>query len=281
MLLDKKAIEDLANIIIGDTLDPDKIHYDGYKGLTPNKSGPQIVNFFNNYGFRDVYQEAIANKKISRLSYAKSKLEELNGSKKLEKMLNEFVYSRNYIHLDFDVDHIAQHINSIIKYNGYELKKIDNEYIVTGSLLSKEEPIQIEATFENIQSKIIDEIRNAKYIIWIAVAWFTDRVIFDELIQKKQEGLNIQVIVSDDGINSSLPFVDHFETFKISPYSMCDNIFHEKFCIIDLQTVIHGSYNWSKKAQYNKEDITTTKSYELAQKYADRFKELKLLNLQG
>ena len=26
---------------------------------------------------------------------------------------------------------------------------------------------------------------------------------------------------------------------------------HHKFCVVDLKKVIHGSYNWTKKAQYN------------------------------
>ncbi len=323
MNLDNRAIEDLADIITGDTPDPDKSDYGPSKKLTKYKSGRDLVAFFNNYGYRDVYENGLPDG-LSRKKYTILKLKELNNTKQMEKLLNDFVFSRNYINTDFDINRIVKHINTLIKYCGYELMEVNNEYIVTGDGLIKDEPVQIEntdfdinrivkhintlikycgyelmevnneyivtgdglikdepvqieTTFEDIQSKVITEIRNAKYTIWVAVAWFTDNILFKELMAKKQEGLNIQIIVLNDQINSVIQFEKYFETYRVSPFGMCENIFHQKFCIIDLQTVIHGSYNWTKKAQFNKEDITTLKNRELAEQYADRFKELKLL----
>lgn len=277
MQLDIKAIEDLSSIIIGETLDPN----DNTKRLTPEKTGRQLVDFFNHYGYRDVYNAPGVRGlpgNLSKKEYTKSKLRDLNNTKNMEKLLNDFIFSRNYIHSNFDIDHIAKYINTIIKYNGYELIKINDEYKVSGNYLIKEEPVQIEVTFEDIQKKIINEIRDAKYTIWIAVAWFTDDILFKELLLKKEEGVNIQVIILQDEINSSIRFEDYFETYRIRPYGIYDNIFHEKFCVIDLQTVIHGSYNWTKKAQFNKEDITTVRNRELAEQYANRFKELKSID---
>ena len=47
-----------------------------------------------------------------------------------------------------------------------------------------------EVLFENIQRQIIDEIRAAKYVIWIAMAWFTDPVLYQELLKKKKRSYN-------------------------------------------------------------------------------------------
>ncbi|MFE4430445.1 phospholipase D-like domain-containing protein [Peribacillus butanolivorans] len=44
-------------------------------------------------------------------------------------------------------------------------------------------------------------------------------------------------------------------------------MYHNKFCIIDLKYIMSGSYNWSKKAQYNKEDYSFTTSREVAEKW--------------
>jgi len=55
-----------------------------------------------------------------------------------------------------------------------------------------------EIHFENIQQQIIDELDNAKYTIWIAMAWFTNKELFDVLVRKKTQGINIQVIVDDN-----------------------------------------------------------------------------------
>lgn len=51
---------------------------------------------------------------------------------------------------------------------------------------------------------------------------------------------------------------------------------HHKFCVIDNQIVIHGSYNWSTSAEMkNNEDITITYGdLDLATTFSIRFKEL-------
>ena len=50
---------------------------------------------------------------------------------------------------------------------------------------------------------------------------------------------------------------------------------HHKFCIIDLKTTIHGTYNWTKAAQYNKETISIDRNRKTAEKFADEFMRLK------
>lgn len=52
---------------------------------------------------------------------------------------------------------------------------------------------------------------------------------------------------------------------------------HHKFCVIDLRTVIHGSYNWTNKAQWNKETISIDVGREIAEKFANEFMSLKKL----
>jgi len=40
--------------------------------------------------------------------------------------------------------------------------------------------------FEQIQKSIIEQITLAKFTIWVAVAWFTDKVLFEHLVTKKK-----------------------------------------------------------------------------------------------
>ena len=143
-----------------------------------------------------------------------------------------------------------------------------------------DEIISKEVHFEEIQQNIISQIKNAKYTIWIAVAWFTDKTLFDELIKKQHEGVNIQIIINDDSINTEhgYDFESNFETYRIPPMGYFGNIMHNKFCIVDLKTVIHGSYNWTKKAQYNQETILVHEDRKLAEQFADKFIELKVSN---
>ena len=50
---------------------------------------------------------------------------------------------------------------------------------------------------------------------------------------------------------------------------------HNKFCIIDLNKVIYGSYNWTGNAKYNNESITITEGREVAEDFANQFIQLR------
>lgn len=102
---------------------------------------------------------------------------------------------------------------------------------------------EYDVVFNEIQETIIQSIRTAKYTIWVAVAWFADREIFDELILKKKQGLDISIITSDEDSNRVLldDLEWNFNTIKVPKQRY--NGLHDKFCIIDFEFVIHGSYN--------------------------------------
>lgn len=161
-------------------------------------------------------------------------------------------------------------------------KKMIGKYPSTGLdefifAIKNSDQLSIEAKFENIKNRITSEIQNAKYLIWVAVAWFTDRDLANELYKKKQQGVNIQIITIDDDINKPLAekLSQYFESYQVSPESEYQNIMHHKFCVIDMKKVIHGSYNWTVKAQYNKETITVSEGKAMAENFADEFLKIK------
>ena len=61
-----------------------------------------------------------------------------------------------------------------------------------------------DVAFDGIKDVIIQGIRNAKYTIWVAVAWFSDRDIFQELLAKKKQGISIRIITSNEKSNMTL-----------------------------------------------------------------------------
>ncbi|WP_039076320.1 phospholipase D-like domain-containing protein [Bacillus sp. MSP13] len=251
-------------------------------------SGPQLVKLFESVGFEDMYEMGkgfvgndLRKSNMSRKEYVINRLKRINNSKKLKEFIEVFF---NAVLIDVDRNTIEDkeekvfiaNLNKIIKSNGYSIEKIEDRYCVMGNE-TYDEPVELETHFEDIQNQIIEEIKRAKYTIWVAVAWFTDQKLFEELVQKKKEGLNVQVIVIDDDINrkSGLRFEDHFETYRLPKQGMYKNIMHNKFCVIDLNTVISGSYNWTKKAQYNDESIDIKHSREATEPYATKFIKLK------
>ena len=132
--------------------------------------------------------------------------------------------------------------------------------------------------FENIKEFITPELNKAKYIIWVAVAWFTDKDLANLLYIKAKQGVNIQIVLNDDKINLTLKekLIEHFEVYFAPSNDKFSKLMHNKFCIIDLEKVIHGSYNWTNKAQYNDETISIIDSRLEAKKFAEQFLEIKL-----
>lgn len=139
------------------------------------------------------------------------------------------------------------------------------------------EAVSQEIHFEDIEDQILDELRDAKYLIWVAMAWFTNPKLFSALQDKKKQGLNIQLVLDDNSKNrnSSLAYEQYFETHWVRIESLYPNIMHDKFCIIDLHKVVHGSFNWTNAANYNKETISVDDNTATARAFADEFIKLK------
>lgn len=266
MTLSDFSIENLKELVTGDSK------------LTPKLTGPELVKHFGNFGIRDVYSwdKGGLPESMSRNEYAAKRMRDLNGTKELKKLIESLVDSRHFISSpSLELERAAEAVNNVIKHDGCRLESVDGIYRVVG--VSGPDTLEVQVHFEDIQQQIIEEVKKARFIVWIAVAWFTDPKLFELLKEKKSSGVNIQVIIIDDEINArtALDFENHFETYRVAKKGFFENIMHHKFCIVDLKTVIHGSYNWTVKAQYNSESISVDTSRELAEKYADQFLKLK------
>lgn len=138
--------------------------------------------------------------------------------------------------------------------------------------------MQTQAYFDDIQLQILYELRKATSSIYIAVAWFTDPEIFEQLCQKAGGGVRVELIIVNDSINrkSGIEYERLRELGGV--FTMVGDkrkgsaIMHNKFCVIDGSTVITGSYNWSRQAQQNSENITIISDHpELAQQFIQEF----------
>ncbi|MBQ6204030.1 MAG: leucine-rich repeat protein [Prevotella sp.] len=111
-----------------------------------------------------------------------------------------------------------------------------------------------------IQNAILKQLFSAQKSIKIAVAWFTNDLLFQPLLLKLQIGLNVEIILNDDEINHSeeegLDFDQFVRLGGILRWNKSKQLMHQKFCIIDDNIVISGSYNWTNKAEYNDELVT-------------------------
>lgn len=143
---------------------------------------------------------------------------------------------------------------------------------------TSDEVTEYNVVFDAIQKKVIQGIRDAKFIIWAAVAWFSDEAIYQELLAKKKQGLSIRIIVSQEDSNTNMISKlkeNKFDVVVIPRWgSRGYNRMHDKFCIIDMDYVMHGSYNWTPTANKNVETLATALDHELVAKFAKEFMEL-------
>lgn len=138
----------------------------------------------------------------------------------------------------------------------------------------------IEPVFNDIESKIIKEIDKATLSIRVAVAWFTSKSLIEKLIKKAAEGLQVDLIWSEEEKDSSkLSPLFHQnlleaggDSYTISKSGMA--MMHNKFCIIDQKIVITGSYNWTNNGGRNSENIVIIRNQEVANIYTQNFIDL-------
>lgn len=248
------------------------------KFLTPPATSKGYVLDFSNDRLQDfiglitginIYEEGkydnYGPSKANRLrSFFEKEPNSIVGKVLLELVEYQKILDSRYHSLEIQPDQILEIANNLVK----------------GSV-SEEGNTASTVHFEKIRERILNKLEEAEFTIWIAVAWFTDPILFDCLIKKKNQGLNIQLIIIDDNTNNSSGLEYHkFETYKLPPSGpYLSNKMHHKFCIIDFQTVIHGSYNWTKTARYNGETIDISAGYNQAKQFSQEFMKLKLQSM--
>lgn len=134
--------------------------------------------------------------------------------------------------------------------------------------------VKTDAYFDNIEQQVINDLKGARVSIHVAMAWFTNQKIADVLIEKFKEGLDVKVVSFDDYTNAkygvNLDGIPH-RVVKVPK----GGIMHDKFCVIDNQKVLTGSYNWSLKAENkNIENVPVLYDDARASDYSVEFRKL-------
>lgn len=114
--------------------------------------------------------------------------------------------------------------------------------------------------FKNISVHIIRQIKSAENSIYICVPWLTDEDILKELVEKSRQKIYIEIITLNDEFSRAKTSYFNKLIANGSKVYLIDKtieggIPHHKFCIIDNEILITGSYNWSKNAKNNDENI--------------------------
>jgi tetratricopeptide (TPR) repeat protein len=137
----------------------------------------------------------------------------------------------------------------------------------------------VQPFFKKIREEIIAQLEQANDTMSIAVAWFTDKKIFNILLKKLEQDVKINIILCNDAINFREKGLN-WDTFLEKGgklYAMENDLclMHHKFAVIDAKTLITGSYNWTYKAAVNRENILVISGDKaIVDDYLAEFKDL-------
>ncbi|MEM2131598.1 MAG: phospholipase D-like domain-containing protein, partial [Candidatus Woesearchaeota archaeon] len=119
-------------------------------------------------------------------------------------------------------------------------------------------------------AQVLKEIEKANYSIYFMTFSFTDFEISEKILdQKTKKNIEIKGIYDSSQLSN-------FSTYKIlKNFSIIDKSnykLHNKIFIIDNKTIIAGSYNPTKNANfYNDENLIIIENKEIAKKYLNEF----------
>ena len=120
--LSERTISAVEKIITGDEIRR------GGKRLAPYRSGPEIIRFFNEFGFNDVYSGGSGTP--PRRDMAESRLRERQGDRRLVQIIEEALHPEHFRGTEFDLDEAKDHIARVMKDDGMDLVAVSGRYRV-------------------------------------------------------------------------------------------------------------------------------------------------------
>jgi hypothetical protein len=120
--VESPTISALQKLVTGDNVDPTR-------SLAPYRSGPELIDFFNQFGFEEIYGQGFP----SRWAYAEGKLAELNGTENFKKAIELAVDPRRYFGTDFKVEEAVNYLNNFLEFDGYKIIKQGHSYILAST----------------------------------------------------------------------------------------------------------------------------------------------------
>jgi hypothetical protein len=136
-----------------------------------------------------------------------------------------------------------------------------------------------EVVFGDIKSRIQQEIRRTEHTFYAAVSWITEPDLLDELADLAARGRSVRLIVSTHEFNETWRFANLLraggEVYRFGSDDSNGRYFmHNKFCVIDYETVITGSFDFTPAAGENEENILILHNQDVAFRYTSQCMDL-------
>jgi phosphatidylserine/phosphatidylglycerophosphate/cardiolipin synthase-like enzyme len=241
------------------------------EGNASVRESRRILELFTAVDIRDAYKAGLpkhpgTDRNMSKKEYIESRLDMINDQQ-ISDILTVVVN-------EAENEETVAAINQIISRDNFLASKQGDKYVILGNVVTAKKDNKADVHFREIETKVISALDNAKVSIWLAMAWFTNQRLQKKLLQKLEEGLGIWIVIYKDDINSKYG-VDLSPFRHIEMNGTRGGTMHNKFCVIDNQVVITGSYNWSNNAEFrNDENVNVHENNSMATQYSLEFKRL-------
>lgn len=128
----------------------------------------------------------------------------------------------------------------------------------------------------NCTAKIVRAIKEARRSILVQAYSFTSRPIIKALASAKYRGIDVKILLDKSLIingNQYYSPISYFQSQNIwIGIDYLPVVAHNKVIIVDDNTVITGSFNFTRAAQRdNTENVLIIHDFKLAQKYTDNW----------
>ncbi len=141
--------------------------------------------------------------------------------------------------------------------------------------------VPIRSCFVDIQGEVIALLSTAESRIQAAISWLTDEKIINTLMGiAARQTVFVEIIINDDDINRKsnvLLGLLQSAGVRIHYFDPTMGLMHHKFCLIDDNFLIAGSYNWTySAANRNEESILIIDGDDaLISHFSDEFRQIK------
>jgi len=126
------------------------------------------------------------------------------------------------------------------------------------------------------EEELEEELLQARKSIWVCVFTISDDAMAHALIHQHKAGLDVKVITDDEKVHDRGSDIFEMKEAGI-PVKVDDSRhhMHHKFAVLDHETLINGSYNWTRSAhKYNHENLIITRDDALVKAFKKEFSKL-------
>ena len=131
---------------------------------------------------------------------------------------------------------------------------------------------------DKVEARIVELMKGAKQSIYFMAYTFTSNKIGDTLMQRAQDGIQVEGVMDDTQITTSAgteydPFQQAGLDVRLDGNQI--GLMHHKVIIIDQEIVITGSYNFTASAEEsNDENVVIIFNQDAASKFMQEFRRV-------